>query len=305
MPAVACPHCGATYNLKDEFLDQLVKCAQCRQSFAAVATAEMAAQPQAHAIYDRDRFFMRQKMMSIDAKYTVNDEQKQPFIWIIRRAHFLKGALATLAALVTALLVGGAIIGAAVAILGEPKGDDTKAAILVVAIVLGIVLAVVAAMAVGIAIYPKRHVEFFADPNYTQPILDVQQDAKWQFINATYTVRDAGGQTLARLHKNFLYNFFRKRWNVRAPGDDTLICRAFEDSILLSILRRFLGTFYGLLRTNFVITEGAGDRVIGEFNRKFTITDQYVLDLSADPQRTLDRRIAVALGVMLDTGEKR
>jgi hypothetical protein len=45
--------------------------------------------------------------------------------------------------------------------------------------------------------------------------------------------------------------------------------------------------------------------VIGEFNRKFTILDRYVLDLTADPGRNLDRRIALALGVMLDTGERR
>ena len=33
--------------------------------------------------------------------------------------------------------------------------------------------------------------------------------------------------------------------------------------------------------------------------------DRYVLDMSGDLSRTLDRRIALALGVMLDTGERR
>jgi len=33
--------------------------------------------------------------------------------------------------------------------------------------------------------------------------------------------------------------------------------------------------------------------------------DEYVLDLRNDPDRYLDRRLALALGVMLDTGEKR
>ena len=45
--------------------------------------------------------------------------------------------------------------------------------------------------------------------------------------------------------------------------------------------------------------------VIGEFKRKFTILDRYVLDMTSDPQRLMDRRIALALGVMLDTGERR
>jgi hypothetical protein len=48
-----------------------------------------------------------------------------------------------------------------------------------------------------------------------------------------------------------------------------------------------------------------GGQVVAEFNRKFTILDRYVLDLSKDSARVLDRRVALAMGVMLDTGERR
>jgi len=40
-------------------------------------------------------------------------------------------------------------------------------------------------------------------------------------------------------------------------------------------------------------------------NRKFTILDRYVLDLTVDKEHRLDRRIALALGILLDTGERR
>lgn len=64
---------------------------------------------------------------------------------------------------------------------------------------------------------------------------------------------------------------------------------------------------FGLLRTNFVIVGGSnpGGEVLGELNRKFTLFDRYVLDLTPDTTRSLDRRVAVALGVILDTGERR
>ena len=75
--------------------------------------------------------------------------------------------------------------------------------------------------------------------------------------------------------------------------------------MILSLLRRLIGPLFGLLRTNFIITAGESEQVIGEFNRKFTIVDRYVLDMSADPARSLDRRVALGLGVMLDTGERR
>jgi hypothetical protein len=54
-----------------------------------------------------------------------------------------------------------------------------------------------------------------------------------------------------------------------------------------------------------VILRPDGVTELGEFKRKLTILDRYVLDLGADRARTLDRRIAVAMGVMLDTGERR
>src|SRR3989338_4788354 len=50
----------------------------------------------------------------------------------------------------------------------------------------------------------------------------------------------ARAKVLATLRKNYLYNVFRKRWRCFAPGG-TLLCVAMEDSIILSLLRRFLG----------------------------------------------------------------
>ena len=59
-----------------------------------------------------------------------------------------------------------------------------------------------------------------------------------------------------------------------------------------------------MLRANYIIIDPQ-ERLLGEFNRKFTLLDRYVLDLTHDPTRGLDRRLALALGVMLDTGERR
>jgi hypothetical protein len=80
---------------------------------------------------------------------------------------------------------------------------------------------------------------------------------------------------------------------------------AIEDSMILSLLRRVLGSLFGLLRTNFLLVRGTDEEVFGEFNRKYTVLDRYLLDLTADPARVFDRRVAVSLGVMLDSGERR
>jgi hypothetical protein len=83
------------------------------------------------------------------------------------------------------------------------------------------------------------------------------------------------------------------------------LCVVKEDSLILSLLRRTGIPIFALMRTNFVFLQGLGEEVVGEFNRKFTLLDRYVLDMSADTLRSIDRRIALAVGVMLDTGERR
>jgi uncharacterized protein YxjI len=170
--------------------------------------------------------------------------------------------------------------------------------------VLVILAAPVAFVVVAMALSKRRHVTFYRDESKTQKLFDVLQDKKVQFPMRTYTVRDASGKPLASFKKNYLYNIFRKRWEMRSMNG-TVMCVAKEDSIILSLLRRVLGPLFGLLRTNFLITRGDTDMVIGEFKRKFTILDRYVLDLSPDRRRDLDRRLGLALGVMLDTGERR
>jgi len=62
----------------------------------------------------------------------------------------------------------------------------------------------------------------------------------------------------------------------------------------------------GALRTNYIFLTGSLQAdVVGKFDRKFTIFDRYVLDMSADQRHLIDRRIALAIGVMLDTGDRR
>jgi hypothetical protein len=170
----------------------------------------------------------------------------------------------------------------------------------------GFLFGVVAAVVVGICLTVKRHVTFYDNDRMENRLLEILQDYKWTPINSFYTLRNPDGEVMARFHKNSLYNLIRKRWYCFRP-DGSLLCTAKEDSILLSLLRRFIGNLavWLFMRTNFIILEGNSEQIIGEFNRKFTILDRYVLDMSADVNEYLDRRIALALGVLLDTGERR
>jgi len=283
--------------LKDEFAGKLVKCPNCGRP--ARAPSARTAVAEGDPTFDRDIFLLRQQMLKISEKYDVGDEQGNKIVFVERPAHFLRNFGAVLAAfgvLMLAVWLMGSVGDAA------PPGSTMRT---VVALV-GLLLVFVGAPAVGIALSVKRHVSFYRDESKRERLLEIRQDKKFQPIMATYTVRDARGRSIARFGKNILFNLIRKRWYVWAPGSDRrLLFLAKEDSIILSLLRRFLGPLFGLLRTNFIFLPAGTEDVIGEFKRKFTILDRYVLDMSGDPQRLMDRRIALALGVMLDTGERR
>ena len=290
--------CGTSYELKDEFAGKLVKCPQCgRENRVPARTAGVPVQVQADPLFDRDIFLLRQQMLRISEKYDVADEKGANIIYIERPAHFLRNLGAILAAVVAAIVV---MVAFATVADQTPPGSTASG----ILILLGVILALVALVAVGVPLSAKRHVTFYRDGSKRDRLLEVLQDKKWQPITATYTVRDFRGKPLASFAKNILYNLIRKRWYIYGP-DQRLQFVAKEDSVILSLLRRFLGSLYGILRTNFIILRPDSEDVIGEFKRKFTILDRYVLDMSGDPQRLMDRRVALALGVMLDTGERR
>jgi uncharacterized protein YxjI len=295
MAVVVSCRCRNTYTLKDEYAGKLVECPQCGAANKA-SESTLTPKSQADDAFNRDIFLLRQKHPSINQKYQVSDEQGNAILFVERPTYFFRTLFALFVAWIA--MMGVYLMGMTLAA-GSVRNGSAGGLALVVMLAAPISFVVVA-----MALSKKRHVTFYRDESRTQKMFDVLQDKKVQFPMRTYTVRDASGRPLASFKKNYLYNIFRKRWEMRAPNG-SVMCVAKEDSIILSLLRRVIGPLWGLLRTNFIITRGESDMVMGEFKRKFTILDRYVLDLTTDRRRDLDRRLGLALGVMLDTGERR
>lgn len=306
---LTCTGCGSSYQLKDEFAGRKLRCPGCESvQTAPEASADRATahswearedeEGALHPAFRHDKFLLRQKMMTVGSKYLVWDEEQRPLLFVERSLHFWRQVLAASAAVLGALVLVAAGVGIAANL------DNVAAPIIGVG---SFVLAFIFAIATAIRLSPKRHIYFYTDESKSVLLLQVLQDQKVAFIRATYTLLDAEGRLLARMRKNYLYNLFRKRWDVFNPEGETIMI-AREDSLILSLLRRFLGPFFGILRANYILlTPEPGDqeRLRGEFNRKFTLFDRYVLDMTRDRPPTIDRRAAVALGVLLDTGEHR
>ena len=288
---VSC-QCGAQYNLKDQYSEKKLKCKQCN---ATIEVPQIIIKPQSDPVFDRDKFLLRQKHFAIAAKYDVWSEEGKPILFIERPAHLIRNFLAVVGGIISGLVIAGLIISLTPLVREPFKG---------IIALLAFIGFFVGLIVIASLLYKKRHTNIYRNNSKTELLLSIRQDNRFELISSNYTLQDNKGKTLARFRKNYLYNIIRKRWYCYSSSG-YLLAIAKEESIILSLLRRLLGNFFGLLRINFIILKGNSNTIIGEFNRKFTLLDRYVLDMTADKTRKFDRRIAIALGVMLDTGERR
>jgi uncharacterized protein YxjI len=294
MPVTVTCQCTNTFTLKDVYAGLMVKCPACGAAVRAGAT-EFTPESQADPVFGRDVFLLRQQALRINERYDVVDETGVPILFVERPAHLLRNVGAILAGIAI-----GFVWLTLMTTLADMIGPGPVSNIVAM---IGFIGAFALGFTAGMYLSKKRHVSFYTEESRATRLLEVVQDRKVQFITATYTIRDADGLVLALLRKNYLYNLIRRKWEVLTP-DGRVEWVAREDSIILSLVRRFV-PFMGLLRTNFIFQPVGSEQVIGEFRRKLTLLDRYVLDLKADRTRAFDRRVAVALGVMLDTGERR
>lgn len=159
----------------------------------------------------------------------------------------------------------------------------------------------------------RRNITVFDDDTKNSAVLQIDQDHRWEFRKREYTLYDAAGEPIASFSRDNWKSLFRRAWDI-FDREGTLIAIAREDSIGLAFLRRiidfipFVGLLGGLIKTDFhlfLINANGEEEKIGSFDRRITFADKYIMDLSGDREQTLDRRTALALGILLDTAEKR
>jgi uncharacterized protein YxjI len=153
----------------------------------------------------------------------------------------------------------------------------------------------------------KEHIRFFADDSETQELFHIQAQTWLDTGGSRYDVVDAQDGKIGLLHHVLGKSLLRSTWSVQnAAGDEVATAR--ERSQVAAILRRvidFVPDYGGLIPIPYNFEILTGDRVIGGMDRKFQLRDRYVLDLSGDPDRALDRRLAIALAIGLDTLQNR
>ncbi|MHA2231766.1 MAG: hypothetical protein ACXAB4_04685 [Candidatus Hodarchaeales archaeon] len=153
------------------------------------------------------------------------------------------------------------------------------------------------------------HMHVYTDKTKSQKILHLEDKAMLDFFGK-FTVMDVEtNQPLASLKRKWFWSWlWRESYDIFGP-------EGFESQPIGKVearggfIRQWLRKVYKFwfLRLQFdVFLFKDGQKVkVMEYNRKATLRDNYIIDCTFDTEGQLDRRLAVALGLVLDAFEQR
>jgi uncharacterized protein YxjI len=151
----------------------------------------------------------------------------------------------------------------------------------------------------------KEDIRFYADESETEELFRIKARAVMEF-GGRYDVTTPAGEKVGVLGKVFGKSLLRSTWAILDASEQE-IAIAKERSQFWAIVRRVIdavpyGDFIPIL---FHFTIDRGETHLGDLNRRIGIRDTYDLDLSGDAERTIDRRLAIALAIALDAVQSR
>jgi hypothetical protein len=151
----------------------------------------------------------------------------------------------------------------------------------------------------------KEDIRFFRDEKETEELFRIKARSVME-LAARYDVTAPDGERIGVLGKVFGKSLLRSTWSVMDAHEGELAV-AKERSQLWALVRRVIDLVpYGeLVPILFHFRIDRGEQHLGDLTRAFGVRDRYTLDLSGDHERTIDRRLGIALAIALDALQSR
>lgn len=156
----------------------------------------------------------------------------------------------------------------------------------------------------------KEDIRFYTDDQKTTELMRLKALQRFD-PRAKYDITDAHRQKIGQIQKVFGKSLVRSTYNLfGADGEQIAIVR--ERSMPVALLRRlvglipYIGDFANWLPIAYHFDFIRDDEVIGTNSRKFgSFRDIYKIDMTGDPDRTIDRRLVLAITVGQDALQAR
>ena len=156
----------------------------------------------------------------------------------------------------------------------------------------------------------KEDIRFYLDDSKSVELLRIKARQRFD-PRATYDVTGADGQKIGEIKKVFGASLLRSTYALfGANGEET--ATVSEKSLPVALFRRlvgfvpYVGDFADWLPIPYHFDFKRGDAVLGTHTRQaLKFRDTYTIDMTGDPERTIDRRLVLALAVGMDALQAR
>lgn len=192
-------------------------------------------------------------------------------------------AVGIIAALLSAVVFAAGVMGMLFLLIMEQRPLPAIAALMLSAVFAALIVMLI----------PATNVTIF---DAGAPAITIVQQPGLSFPSVTYVVSTPENKAIARITSSFLSRFGRNRWSLDSADDFLARGEAVEESFGRALVRKAFGTFAPAYQSNIRIT-WMGEEAGWIIRRPGADGHADVLDLH--PATTLDRRVAVALAVLV------
>lgn len=159
----------------------------------------------------------------------------------------------------------------------------------------------------------KEKFTIYTDDSKQAAAFEIQARQVLDF-GARYDVRDASGNILGTIGKNFTSSLLRSTWHIYQPGQEEKPALVVQErSPVLAVIRRvwellpYIGDFPFFVKYHFdftTVTDPANQQVVASYEKTTTFRDHYRLTIQ-DSADQFDPRVLIALGIVLDALQSR
>jgi uncharacterized protein YxjI len=154
----------------------------------------------------------------------------------------------------------------------------------------------------------KEDIRFYTDEGKTTELMRIKARQRFD-PRATYDVTGADGNKIGEIKKVFGTSLFRSTYEIDSTAGAVT---AQEKNVIVALFRRlvgfipYVGDFADWLPIPYHFDFVRDGEVIGTHSRRIgKFRDTYDIDMTGDSERTLDRRLVLAIAVGMDALQAR
>ncbi|HEX8073835.1 MAG TPA: hypothetical protein VF545_02535 [Thermoleophilaceae bacterium] len=156
----------------------------------------------------------------------------------------------------------------------------------------------------------KEDIRFYTDATKTVELMRIKARQRFD-PRARYDVTAADGQKVGEIQKVFGQSLIRSTYTM-FDASGAQVATVTESSLAVALIRRlvgfvpYLGDFADFLPIPYHFVFLRGEQVLGHNTKRlWRIRDVYTIDMSEDAERTVDRRLVLAIAVGQDALQAR